>query len=198
MAYINTDTMQYPISELDIRIENPLTSFGVLFIPPEKYVWVFPSPQPEYNRVISYPIEGTPTVGMGGYYQKWEIISKFTEYTDGNGVVITVSEQETVAIAADAIIQAEEQAKQNRLMAKLTRQTNVDSIVVTTAAGNSFDGDETSQNRMARAIIALQATGTPSTLWVLSDNTVTLASAAELSEALALAGAAQAAMWVIA
>lgn len=81
--------------------------------------------------------------------------------------------------------------------AKTARELAVSQITVTTAAGNTFDGDETSQNRMARATIALQATGTPSTMWVLSDNSVINASVAELAEALALSGAAQSAVWVI-
>jgi hypothetical protein len=84
-----------------------------------------------------------------------------------------------------------------RQAAKEARDAAVAAIVVTTAAGNQFDGDEVSQGRMARAIIALQATGTSSVTWVLYDNTVIQASAAELVEALALAGAAQAAIWVI-
>ena len=84
-----------------------------------------------------------------------------------------------------------------RDIAKAARAIAVAAITVTTAAGNTFDGDETSQTRMARAIIALQATGTPSINWVLADNSVIEASAAELSEALALAGAAQAALWVL-
>lgn len=84
-----------------------------------------------------------------------------------------------------------------REAAKVVRAKAVDAITVTTAAGRTFDGDETSQGRMARAIVALQATGTPRTLWVLHDNTVIEASVAELIEALALAGAAQSALWVI-
>lgn len=84
-----------------------------------------------------------------------------------------------------------------RDIAKAAREKAVAAITVTTTAGNTFDGDETSQTRMARAIIALQATGTPSVTWVLADNSVIEATAAELSEALALAGAAQAAVWVI-
>lgn len=80
---------------------------------------------------------------------------------------------------------------------KADRDAAVSAITVTTTAGHTFDGDETSQTRMARAILALQATGTPSVTWVLADNSVIQASAAELSEALALAGAAQAALWVI-
>lgn len=87
--------------------------------------------------------------------------------------------------------------EQLREIAKAQRAAAVEAITVTTQAGNTFDGDETSQTRMARAIIALQATGTPSVNWVLSDNTVIDATAAELTEALALSGAAQAAIWVI-
>lgn len=84
-----------------------------------------------------------------------------------------------------------------RAEAKRQRAAAVAAITVTTSAGNTFDGDEESQTRMTRAIIALQATSTESTPWVLSDNTVIQASAAELAEALALAGAAQAAIWII-
>lgn len=85
----------------------------------------------------------------------------------------------------------------SRELAKAARAAAVAAITVTTTAGNTFDGDETSQGRMVRAIVALQATGAPSVNWVLADNSVIQASAAELSEALALAGAAQASVWVI-
>ena len=86
---------------------------------------------------------------------------------------------------------------QARTQAKAARDAAVAAIKVTTTAGNTFDGDETSQTRMTRAILALQATGTPTVQWVLADNTAIDATAAELTEALALAGAAQAAMWLI-
>lgn len=104
--------------------------------------------------------------------------------------VVELTEQELAANAAASAAQAREAAKAARAAA-------VDAIVVTTTAGNAFDGDETSQTRMARAIIALQATGTPTVNWILHDNSVIQATVAELSEALALAGAAQAAIWVI-
>lgn len=81
--------------------------------------------------------------------------------------------------------------------AKRVRTVEVENIKVTTQAGNTFDGDEVSQGRMARAIIALQITGTPSTNWVLANNSVIEATIAELGEALALSGAAQSALWVI-
>jgi biopolymer transport protein ExbD len=89
-----------------------------------------------------------------------------------------------------------QRALEAREQFKAERAAAVRAITVTTAAGNTFDGDETSQDRMVRAIVALQATGTPSVVWVLADNSTVQATAAELVEALALAGAAQAALWV--
>lgn len=80
---------------------------------------------------------------------------------------------------------------------KTERAAVVAAITVTTAAGNVFDGDEESQGRMARAVIALQAKGAGATVtWVLADNSVMDATAAELTEALQLAGQAQADVWV--
>lgn len=95
-----------------------------------------------------------------------------------------------------AITQADA-AAQARAAAKAARAAAVDAIQVTTQAGNTFDGDEVSQGRMARAIIALSTGLAPSVNWVLADNSVIAATAAELTEALVLAGMAQAAIWVI-
>lgn len=80
---------------------------------------------------------------------------------------------------------------------KASRAAQVEGIKVTTAAGNTFDGDEVSQGRMARAVIALNASPVGTKVnWVLADNSVIQATQEELIEALALAGAAQAAIWV--
>lgn len=84
-----------------------------------------------------------------------------------------------------------------RSAAKIARALAVEAIQVTTAAGNTFDGDELSQGRMSRAIIALSTGLAPSVTWVLADNSTIEATAAELTEALVLAGMAQAAIWVI-
>jgi hypothetical protein len=82
---------------------------------------------------------------------------------------------------------------------KAARAATVERIRVTTTAGHEFDGDETSQGRMARAILGLDAAGPAATIpWVLADNSVINATAAELREALILAGQAQAAVWVLA
>ena len=87
--------------------------------------------------------------------------------------------------------------EQLREAAKAARTLAVENIKVTTAAGHTFDGDETSQARMSRAILVLSTGAAATVPWVLADNTVLQASAAELTEALALAGAEQARLWVL-
>ena len=84
-----------------------------------------------------------------------------------------------------------------REIAKAARASAVAAITVTTAAGHTFDGDETSQARMSRAILVLSTGAAASVPWVLADNTVIQATAAELTEALTLAGAEQARFWVL-
>lgn len=80
---------------------------------------------------------------------------------------------------------------------KLERTVLVARIKVTASTGKEFDGDETSQNRMNRAITVLRETGRPSAPWTLADNTQADVTLAEFIEALALAGAAQSDLWVL-
>lgn len=96
-----------------------------------------------------------------------------------------------VVTAEDKAVLAEKAARE---AFKAARAAAVKAIAVTTEAGNTFDGDEESQGRMARAILALPVDGTVT--WVLADNTTIQATAAELTEALALAGAEQARLWI--
>ena len=78
--------------------------------------------------------------------------------------------------------------------AKQVRAQEVASIIITTQAGNAFDGHEDAQNRMARALLGL---GDADTMpWVLADNTIAQVTKAELQEALRLSGAAMAELWV--
>ena len=131
-----------------------------------------PAQTPQYNPATHAVREAAPVGGV----QQWEIYPRPAEEVAANQ-----------AAAAQA---AREQAKAQR-------QAAVDAIKVTTQAGNTFDGDETSQTRMTRAVLAMQATGALSVTWVLADNTVIQVTAQELTEALALAGAEQARLWVI-
>jgi hypothetical protein len=123
MAYINTVTNAYPLSEWDIRVAHPNTSFPSQFRPPDGYEWVFPTPQPTPpNPVIQVARETTPAISSKGQWeQRWEIVDKFDDYTDDQGVLHTKAEQEAAAIAADqkakqeALIKQIEEAVQKRL-----------------------------------------------------------------------------------
>lgn len=64
-----------------------------------------------------------------------------------------------------------------------------------TVGDKVFDGDETSQTRMARSIVAM--TDTETVLWVLADNTPVQVTKAELTEALRLAGEEQTRLWMM-
>ncbi|WP_110641097.1 hypothetical protein [Salinicola sp. CPA57] len=86
------------------------------------------------------------------------------------------------------------EAKRERDAFVSARADQVARIKVTNAAGNTFDGDETSQNRMARFVAMAEDSDT--IRWVLADNSVIQATRAELKEALTLAGQAQAAIWI--
>ncbi|MCP8687749.1 DUF4376 domain-containing protein [Marinobacterium sedimentorum] len=81
-----------------------------------------------------------------------------------------------------------EQAKRDRI-------EDVAAITVTTASGLTFDGDEDSQTRMARALLGMTDADTID--WVLADNSITTVGKAELAEALRLAGLEQARLWVL-
>lgn len=86
----------------------------------------------------------------------------------------------------------EEVAMKQLLTAKAEREEYVKRIVVE-VDGMMFDGDEVSQDRMARSIIALDLG--EKVQWVLADNTIKMVSRAQLREALRKSGEAQTAIW---
>lgn len=130
-----------------------------------------PSVQDGYQKAV----EGAPELVDGVWQQSWQVVQT------------TPEEVATWKAIQDA------QAQQQK---KAARTEAVSRIRVTTASGKTFDGDETSQTRMARAVVALQAAGQAETLWVLADNTPATVSLDELAEALTLAGAEQTRLWV--
>ena len=93
----------------------------------------------------------------------------------------------------------EELAAETLAQAKAERADAVSKIAVT-VDGMVFDGDEVSQERMARTITAAVATGedmTAETTWVLADNAVARVSVQQLAQALRLAGERQTALWTV-
>lgn len=104
-----------------------------------------------------------------------------TEQDDAPFVVYTRKSDEQIAAYTLAKVKA-------------YRTTQVEEITVTTSSGNTYDGNEVAQRRMTSAITAMDETDTIP--WVLVDNSVAVVDRAELREALRLAGAAMAAIWV--
>lgn len=66
------------------------------------------------------------------------------------------------------------------------RTKALNSIVVVTTKGNSFDGNESARNSMLAAIQASDTTKTTTTLWKLSDNSIVEVTLDEVKEALAM------------
>lgn len=88
----------------------------------------------------------------------------------------------------------EEQEAQDLAIAKRERATKVAAIKVE-VDGMTFDGDESAQSRMTRAITAAETAGLDSTVWVLADNTVATVTKAQLQQALSKAMLAMSELW---
>lgn len=103
MAYINTETLDYPLTVDQIKALSPDTSFPVNYVPSSPYEPVLNSPTPVVpNPVIQYAKEITPAQdSLGNWMQQWEIVDRYQTYTDPDGVVHTKQEQEAAAIEAD-------------------------------------------------------------------------------------------------
>ena len=164
--------VEYPLTKTDIARRHPQVSF----------------PRGDYDNQIAVYLGYTevgrtepPTADTG-----------FTTERDGCRLEsgVWVQAWRIRAMNEAELIRQREQWKEQRADA-------VSRIVVTTEAGNAFDGDEVSQGRMARAILGLQAAGAGATVgWVLANNTVIQVTALELIEALTRAGSAQSTLWV--
>jgi hypothetical protein len=77
-----------------------------------------------------------------------------------------------------------------------SKEQMVESILVTTTAGNIFNGDEKSQDRLTRAITIAGITDETSTEWKMANNEIVSVPLSELKEALTLAGKAMRDIWL--
>ena len=93
-----------------------------------------------------------------------------------------------------ALDKIREQADAANALWKSERAAAVSQIIVE-VDGLVFDGGETSQNRMARAVAAADNLE-DIVSWTLADNSTALVSAGDLKEALRLAGLKQTEIWI--
>lgn len=88
----------------------------------------------------------------------------------------------------------EEQEAIDLEIAKRERAIKVKQLKVE-VDGMTFDGDESAQSRMARAITAAETAGLTKTVWVLADNTVAQVTKEQLQQALTKAMLAMGELW---
>lgn len=94
-------------------------------------------------------------------------------------------------VVAQRVVVAEAAARE---AAKVQRAAAVARIAVK-VDGMTFDGDEESQGRMSRAILVGDDSAIDTVMWVLANNTTAAVPLQTLKKALALAVAAQGALW---
>lgn len=107
---------------------------------------------------------------------------------------VTQRELTEAEIAALPKITQEDLDAQAREAFKASREEAVKNIKVE-VDGMLFDGDETSQTRMSRAVQLMNDTET--TLWVLANNQPIQVTKAQLSEALRISAEEQTRLWIM-
>lgn len=73
MFYINTKTLDYPLTESGIRAQFPNISFPVDFTPPEPYSIVNETLRPEYDNLREYVKEVAPALIDGKWWRQYEV-----------------------------------------------------------------------------------------------------------------------------
>lgn len=76
MAYINTDTLEYPLTEQQVIAQAfpPNTTPARPFVAPEPFAWVFPTPQPEFDPITQGVRTTEPTLTVKGIWElPWEV-----------------------------------------------------------------------------------------------------------------------------
>ena len=151
------------------------------------------------NNSIVYKIDGN---------RYWDVLSaEFVTEVPSDSKVIELHEGNKVA-TSDYLAKTlrfygyplgELMTDEEKLIEAKTERAEVVSKIVVDVDGMKFDGDETSQARMSRAVLLavvfnkdLDAT---TTKWVLADNTVVYPTIRQLAQALMLAGEEQTAVW---
>lgn len=118
MAYINLETQAYPVSELDIRLAFPNTSFSTPFSPPDGYAPVLESPTPTYDPITEGYREVTPEQdSLGNWMRTYEVYDLDPEQAAAN-------QAEHVKRLTESIVQQTQQRLDN-----FAKTRNYDSIL---------------------------------------------------------------------
>ena len=100
--YINTSNSQI-VSEQEIRQAFPDISFPAVFVPPEGYFYIFPTPKPAFNEDTQYVREIAPELtGLGHYEQRFEVVALPAEVVAENAAAKYAAFQVQVVDAIQA------------------------------------------------------------------------------------------------
>lgn len=105
--YINTETLEYPVTEQEIKQLYSNISFPNPFIPPKEYAVVFPAPKPEYDTITHAVIEDTPVLtAKGSYEQQWKVVELPVEIVEANQAAKAESDAKSIASKIELLWQA--------------------------------------------------------------------------------------------
>ena len=104
--YIQTFTLQYPVSQQQIQANYPNTSFPTPFVPPAEYSYVFPTPVPSYDVITEGYRELPPVFIDPNWTQVWEVYGLTQEQIDANIAAKQVSDLAMVRSQCQALIVA--------------------------------------------------------------------------------------------
>ncbi len=163
--YINTNTLEYNITEDEIKSLFPNTSFPESFTPPSGYQLVFPTPQPSINRFqIAREIQPLLT-DKGFYEQQWEVVDKFQDLT-------TKSNLESIELAN----------YKQELKQIVVKKREDNEMAGFTYNGKEYDSDLKAIIRISNAAQVAVTNPNFSVFWTAKDNTESLLTGAELIE----------------
>lgn len=109
--YINTQTLQYPVSEPDIRAAFPNTSWPQKFSPPTGYATVLSTTQPECDPITHKVVEVAPVNVAGQWVQKWDVVSHTAEQVAANIATAHARQITAIVAAMDAHFDSVAQAR---------------------------------------------------------------------------------------
>lgn len=122
-TYIKIDTLEYPVTEQELRQRFPHSSFSKPFTPPEGYAAVAASPRPADSHTVNVA-EGKPQLTNGIWVQRWVTVPAKQEQVEfrSKRQAEAVRTQRNAKLAASDWTQLPDVPGQNRVAWAAYRQ----------------------------------------------------------------------------
>lgn len=111
--YINTDTLEYPVSELQIKDQFTNTSFPSEFVPPQPYEVVFGTAEPDYDQDTQRIEQDSPVLNDGKWKQSWRIVELTEQEKQARQQLKYASASQSVRSDRDALLRASDWTQLN-------------------------------------------------------------------------------------